>query len=85
MYRVTEVDYKCVCVCLVAQLGQLFVTPRIIACQFPFSMKFSRQEYWSESSFPTPEDLPKLEIKPTSPVSPALADRFFTAVPPGNP
>ena len=27
-------------------------------CQAPVSMKFSRQEYWSGSPFPTPGDLP---------------------------
>ena len=48
-------------------------------------MKFSRQEYWSRLPFPTPEDLPDPGIKPTSPVSPALADGFFTTVPPGEP
>ena len=32
----------------------------------------SRQEYWSGLPFPPPGDLPKLEIEPTSPVSPAL-------------
>jgi len=45
-------------------------------------MEFSRQEYWSGLPFPTPEDLPDLGIKP---VSPALAGRFFTTEPPGNP
>ena len=41
-------------------------------------MGFSRQEYWSGLSFPTPGDLPKPEIKHTSLVSPALAGGFFT-------
>jgi len=41
-------------------------------------MKFSRQEYWNELPFFTPGDLPDPGIEPTSPVSPALADRFFT-------
>ena len=41
-------------------------------------MKFSRQEYWSGLSFPTPGDLPYLEVKPAAHVSPELADRFFT-------
>jgi len=35
-------------------------------------MGFSRQEYWSRLPFPPPGDLLKLEIEPTSPVSPAL-------------
>ena len=33
---------------------QLFVTPRTVACQAPLSMGFSRQEYWSGSSFWSP-------------------------------
>ena len=47
--------------------------PWAVAHQSSLSMEFSRQEYWSGLPFPTPEDLPKLGIKPTSPVSPALA------------
>ena len=35
-------------------------------------MGFSRQEYWSGLSFPSPEDIPNPGIEPTSPVSPAL-------------
>ena len=31
------------------------------------SMEFSRQEYWSELAFPSPEDLPNPVIKPGSP------------------
>ena len=30
----------------------LFVTPRIVDCQDPLSMGFSRQEYWSGLPFP---------------------------------
>ena len=56
---------------------QLFVTPWTTACQSPLSMQFSRQEYWSALPFPPPGDLPKSGIKPTSPVSPALAGRFI--------
>ena len=35
--------------------------------------------------FPFPEDLPGPGIEPLSPASPALAGRFFTTVPPGDP
>ena len=28
-------------------LVQLFVIPRMVACQAPLSMEFSSQEYWS--------------------------------------
>ena len=41
-------------------------------------MGFSRQEFWSGLPFPTPEDLPNPGIKPTSLMSPALAEGFFT-------
>ena len=38
-------------------------------------MGFSRQAYWSRLPFPSPGHLPDPGIKPTSPVSPALAGR----------
>ena len=43
-------------------------------------MGFSRQEYWTGLPFPSPGDLPGLEVEPTSP---ALAGGFFTPEPPG--
>ena len=46
---------------------------------------FFRQEYWKGLPFPSPGDLPNPEIEPPSPVSPALAGRFFTTEPPGKP
>ena len=33
---------------------QLFATPWIVAYQASLSIEFSRQEYWSESPFPSP-------------------------------
>ena len=42
------------------------MTPWTIAHQAPLSMGFSRQEYWSGLSFPSPGDLPDLGIKPRS-------------------
>ena len=57
---------------------RLFATPWTVASQAPLSMGFSRQEYWSELPFPSPGDLPDPEIKPVTPVSPALVGRFFT-------
>ena len=37
-------------------------------CRTPLSMEeYSRQEYWSESLFPSPGDLPDPEIRPRSP------------------
>ena len=56
---------------------QLFVTPWTVACQDPLSMGFSKQEYWSQYLSPPPGDLPDPGIEPTSPVTPALAGRFF--------
>jgi len=43
----------------------LFVTPWTVAYQAPPSTGFSRQEYWSGLSFPSPRDLP-------DPVNPGL-------------
>ena len=63
---------------------RLFATPWTVALQAPLSMEFSRQAYWNGLPFPTPEDFPNPGIKPASLASPALADRFFTTVPPGE-
>ena len=35
-----------VCVCMLSHV-QCFATPWTVACQFPLSMEFSRQEFWS--------------------------------------
>ena len=43
------------------------VTPWTVAYHTPPSMGFSRQEYWSGLSFPSPEDPPDPGIKPGSP------------------
>ena len=56
-----------------------------IALQAPLSMGFSRQEYSSGLPCPAAGDLPDPETEPESPVSPALAGRLFTTVPPGKP
>ena len=64
---------------------QLFATVWTGAHQAPLFMRFSRQEYWSELPFPVPGYLPDPVIEPVSPVSPALAGRFFTPAPPGKP
>ena len=62
----------------------LFSTPWTVAHQARLSMEFSRQEYWSDLSFPPLGDLPNPGIEPTSPAFPVLADGFFTTVPPEN-
>ena len=48
-------------------------------------MEFSRQEYWSGLSFPSPGELPNPGIELPSLVDPALAGGFLTTVPPGKP
>ena len=53
-----------------------------VACQVPLFMGFSRQEYWSGLSFPSPADLPDPGIKP---VSPALQADSLSTEPPGKP
>ena len=52
------------CVCSVLSDS---ATPWTIALQAPPSMAFSRQEYWSGLSFPSPGDLPNPGIEPGSP------------------
>ena len=46
------------------------------------SMGFSRQEYWSGLSFPSPGDLPNPGIEPRSP---SLQADALTSEPPGKP
>ena len=59
-----------VCVCVQSlSCVQLFVTLWTVILQAPLSMKFSRQEYWSELPCLPPGDLPDPGIKPASPVS----------------
>ena len=48
--------------------------------QAPLSTGFPRQEYWSTLRFPSSGDL---HNPGTEPVSPELADRFFTTEPAG--
>ena len=44
-----------------------FATLWTVAYYTPLSMGFSKQEYWSGSPFPSPEDLPDPGIEPRSP------------------
>ena len=71
--------------CSITQSYPTLSDPWTIACQAPLPMGFSRPEYWSRLSFPTPGHLPNPGIKPTSLASPALADGLFTTEPPGKP
>ena len=61
---------------------QLLMTLGTIAYQASLSMGFSRQEYWSELSFPSPEDLTNSGIESSSPAMKADA---LTSEPPGKP
>ena len=61
---------------------RLFATPWILAYQASPSMGFSRQEYWSGVSFPSPGDLPNSRIKPWYP---ALWGDDLPSEPPGKP
>ena len=61
---------------------QLCATPWTAAHQGPLSMGFSRQEYWSVLSFPSPGYLLGPRIKPGS--SALQADSFLSE-PPANP
>ena len=67
---------------LVTQSCPTLVIPWTVAHQAPLSMEFSRQEYWSRFSFSFPGDLPKPEIKHSSP---ALQVDSLSTEPPGKP
>ena len=56
-----------------------------IALQAPLSMDFSRQEYWSGLSFPSPGVLPNPRIKPMSTVALALQANFLPLSHQGSP
>ena len=64
--------------------ARLFVIPVHCSSQAPLSLEFFRQEFSFMSPFPPPGDLPNPGIKLRSPVSPAVAGRFLTAVPLGK-
>ena len=70
--------------CVLNWVG-LFAVPWTVAHQAPLLMGFPRQKYWSGLPFPPPGDLPNPGIEPVSPVTPALAGRFFTTESPGMP
>ena len=79
-----EIVLHCVIIVKVKLLSRvrLFATPWTVAYQAPQSMEFSRQEYWSEVSLPSPGDLlnPGTEL-----VSPALQADALPSEPPGKP
>ena len=53
------------------------MTLRTIAHQDPLSIGFSREEYQSWLTFPSPGDLPNAGIELMSLISPALVGVFF--------
>ena len=59
-----------------------FAVPLTVAYQALPSMAFSRQEYWSVLPFPSPGDLPDLQVKLRSPIWRADA---LPSEPPGKP
>ena len=67
------------CCCVLSHFSrvQFFTTLWTVACQVPLSKGFSRQEYWSGWPCPPPGNIPNLGIKPTFPMSTALAGKFF--------
>ena len=67
---------------LVTQWCPNLATTWTTAHQAPLSMGFTRQEYWSGLSFPSPGDLPNPGIKPRSPV---LWVDSLPSEPPGKP
>ena len=73
--------YSCECV---FSHVQLLVTLWTVGNLVSLYMEFSRQEYWSGLTFPTPGDLPDPGIKPMSLTSPTLEGRFFTIALPGK-
>ena len=69
-------------VCLVTQPCQTLCDPLDYSLA-PLSMRFSRQEHWSEFQFPPPGDLLDIGIKPTSSVSPTLQANILPTEPSG--
>ena len=59
---------------LVAQLYMILCNPWTVAHQAALSMEFSKQEYWSGLSFPSPGDLLNPGIEAGSPA--LQADSF---------
>ena len=66
------------CSCHLVKSCPTLAMLRTVACQAPLSIRFPRQEYWSQLPFPSPGDLPDRGIKPTSPT---FASEFFTMEP----
>ena len=85
MTRTEQVRKRSGRCCLVAKLCPTLCNPMDCSSQAPLSLGFPRQEYWSRLPFPSPGDLPDPGIEPASLEPPALAGKFFTPEPNGNP
>ena len=70
--------------CNLIRHDQLFATPWTVAHQAPLSMEFPRQVYWSEFPFPSPGDLPNMEMEPGSPAWQAHSLQSEPPRKPGN-
>ena len=73
------------CCCLVVKS---FPTPWTVAQQAPLSMGFSKKDYWSGLSFPSPAEWRwggGVSSQPRDQTSPALAGGFFTIETPEKP
>ena len=57
-------------------MSDSFVTRWTVVHQAPLSIRFSRQEYWSGLTFPSPRNLPNPGIKPRPPA--LQADSLLT-------
>ena len=79
---VCKICFSILCVCVQSCL--MLYDPMDCSPPAPLSTEFSRQEYWSDLPLLPPADLPDPGIELTSPVSPALAGRFLTSMPPGK-
>ena len=66
--------------CMLSRFSRVSLLATLLTAspQAPLSMRFSRQEYWSELPCLPPGDLPEPGINPASLMSPALAGEFFT-------
>ena len=79
--KIVNLYYPCVCAQLLSCV-HLFATLQTLAHQASLSMKFSRQECWSDLPFSPPGDLSNTGIELTSPVSLGLVSGFFNTEPP---
>ena len=71
----------CLHVCVLSHFSHV----RLVACQAPLSMGFSRQEYWSGLPCPPPGDRLHSGMEPLSLASPALQADSLPLAPPGKP